>query len=304
MNQKPIRNRFRGKLIEALLLCCTILSGLLAICSQGAETSRVVPAAQIDQSVIAVLVDHGFQGLRVISHIDLTMSFKATSQWTLVVVEDDNPSPQQLATVEDHGPVIVCMVKVITPNCSGKFYRPVASEGSSFDRPFHLLSDKVVFASRGESRPLLLVKLCGAEGANGDCAIATALYKYDKRADSFLRVFLNVTGRNNNQDTRFVERGSLQGDVIVDYPTDHAPYTYWIEVYGPGKLGGYVRILHYRGRTGYGDGNPLSVADSEMPEILRRLGLWRPGDSLPVPTRLPSGCNHLSMHNGEEWCKK
>jgi len=45
----------------------------------------------------------------------------------------------------------------------------------------------------------------------------------------------------------------------------------------------YGRILRYRGLTGYSDGNPLAVADSEMPEILRRLGLWQPGEPLPVP---------------------
>lgn len=82
---------------------------------------------------------------------------------------------------------------------------------------------------------------------------------------------LPLTGRNNNQETRFVERGPLQGNVIVDYPTQDAPYTYWIEVYNAGESSQYVQILRYRGRTGYGDGNPLAVADSEMPEILRRL---------------------------------
>ncbi|MDG6719271.1 hypothetical protein QCE92_13960, partial [Staphylococcus aureus] len=35
--------------------------------------------------------------------------------------------------------------------------------------------------------------------------------------------------------------------------------------------------------TGYGDGNPLAVIDSEMPETLRRLKLWQPGSPLPLP---------------------
>jgi hypothetical protein len=116
-------------------------------------------------------------------------------------------------------------------------------------------------------------------------------------------VFVNFTGRNNNEDARFVESGPLQGDVIVDDPTENAPYTYWIEVYRAGDSGQYGRILRYRGLTGYSDGNPLAVADSEMPEILRRLGLWQPGDPLPVPAHLPQGCSHLFMRHGEEWCK-
>jgi hypothetical protein len=91
--------------------------------------------------------------------------------------------------------------------------------------------------------------------------------------------------------------------VIVVYPTEHAPYTYWVEVYRAGESGQYVRILRYRGRTGYGDGNQLAVADSEMPELLRHLGLWQPGDALPVAVHLPQGCSHLFMGQGEEWCK-
>ena len=112
-----------------------------------------------------------------------------------------------------------------------------------------------------------------------------------------------LTGRNNNQATRFVESGPLQGDVIVDNPTENAPYTYWIEVYRAEDSGQYDRILRYRGLTHYGDGNPLAVADSEMPEILHRLGLWQTGDPLPVPALLPQNCRHLFMRNSEEWCK-
>jgi hypothetical protein len=92
--------------------------------------------------------------------------------------------------------------------------------------------------------------------------------------------------------------------VIVDYPTGHAPYPYWIEVYAPRASEEYAQILRYRGRTRYGDHNPLAVADSEMPEILKRLGFWKPGDALPVPSRKPEGCNQLVLRDGEEWCKQ
>jgi hypothetical protein len=91
--------------------------------------------------------------------------------------------------------------------------------------------------------------------------------------------------------------------VIVDNPTENAPYTYWIEVYRAGDSAQYGRILRYRGLTGYSDGNPLAVTDSEMPEILHRLGSWKPGDPLPVPAHLPKGCHDLFMRHGEEWCK-
>ena len=158
-------------------------------------------------------------------------------------------------------------------------------------------------ANPNQSSPLLFLKVCGEVSGDGDGAIAAALYMYDKGTDRFIRVFLNLTGRNNNQATRFVESGPLQGDVIVDNPTENAPYTYWIEVYRAEDSGKYGRILRYRGHTGYSDGNPLAVADSEMPEILHRLGLWHPGDPLPVPAHLPEGCRDLFMLHSEEWCK-
>lgn len=135
--------------------------------------------------------------------------------------------------------------------------------------------------------------------SNGNCGVATALYGYDQRADHFYHAFLNVTGRNNNQSTRFVESGPLRGDVIVDEPTADAPYTYWIEVYRAGALGRYVRVLRYRGHTGYGDGNPMAVVDSEMPEILRRLGLWHPGDPFPDGLLL---CSYTVLPTGEVKC--
>lgn len=113
----------------------------------------------------------------------------------------------------------------------------------------------------------------------------------------------NVTGSNNNQATRFVETGPLLGDVIVDYPTENAPYTYWIEVYRLGTSERYFRVLRYRGDTAYGDGNQLAVIDSQMPETLRRLGLWRPGDALPVPANRSEECTHPVMRKREEWCK-
>ncbi|MGH8216356.1 MAG: hypothetical protein ACREPZ_11785 [Rhodanobacteraceae bacterium] len=163
----------------------------------------------------------------------------------------------------------------------------------------------VVFAGPGRARPLLMLKTCSAHGLNGSCDIRTALFAYAREKDSFRQVFVNDSGgSNNNQAARFVEHGPLQGDVIADYPTDHAPYAYWIEVYAPGRSGQYARILRYRGHTGYGDGNPLAVADSEMPEILDKLGLWKPSDSLPVPARTPQACGLLVLRRGEEWCSK
>jgi hypothetical protein len=91
--------------------------------------------------------------------------------------------------------------------------------------------------------------------------------------------------------------------VIVAHPTNDAPFTYFVEVYKRNSDSAYSRVLSYRGNTRYGDGNPLAVIDSEMPETLRRLGLWKTGDALPVPRRMPRGCTRLLMRKGVEWCE-
>jgi hypothetical protein len=194
-------------------------------------------------------------------------------------------------------------VKANDPNCSEKFYKQSGNEDPWFDTPYHLSATKVVYAKQNKSNPLLFLQLCGAEGINGNCGIATALYRYDNGADRFVRVFLNLTGRNNNENTRFVESGPLQGDLIADVPTENAPYAYWIEVYRANESGRYAQVLRYRSCTHYGDGNPLAVADSEMPAILIHFGLWKPGDAPPAPAHMPKGCTRLYMRSGEEWCK-
>lgn len=95
----------------------------------------------------------------------------------------------------------------------------------------------------------------------------------------------------------------MRGDTIAAYPTPAAPYTYFVDLYRPDAGGKYVQALHLRGRTGHGDGNPLAVTDSEMPEILRRLGAWKPGDALQIPPSMPDGCRRLYLRKGVEWCR-
>jgi len=266
----------------------------------GAEKPTAVPAEEVDRLTVAALSHQGITKPKVLSHIDLTESFETASQWTFVAVQDGgNP----VDDFEEHGPISLCLVKATNPDCAQRLYQQVRSDMPWFDTPYHLITSSVVYANKNRQVPLLFLKVCGAVSGDGDCEIATALYAYNRADDRFTRVFLNLTGRNNNQATRFVESGPLQGDMIVDNPTKDAPYTYWIEVYRATGSGQYVRILRYRGRTGYSDGNPLPVADSEMPEILRRFGLWRPGDPLPVPAHLPHGCTGVFMRHDEEWCK-
>jgi hypothetical protein len=284
--------------MNTLSLSCAILALAWPSRCLGAN-KPTVSGAEIDQAVIAALSNQGATKPKVISHIDLTQPFGTVNQWTFVAAQEEQPNTE----IEEQGPLHVCLVKARVPDCSENFYQGDRTGQPPFDTPYHLLDNSIVYAGQNKSSPLLFQQLCGAQSFDGNCGVATALYQYEREADRFVRVFLNLTGRNNNEETRFVEKGPLQGDVIVNYPTENAPYTYWIEVYRVNESRHYAQILRYRGRTGYGDGNPLAVADSEMPAILSHLGFRKPGDALPVPWHMPKGCSRLYMKHNEEWCK-
>lgn len=255
----------------------------------------------MEQAIVAALPVWQGRKAQIIKYLDLTQPFATESPWTLVVAQDARPPPADLATMGNTSPIAVCFVKALISSCT----EARGHAGNNWlDMTNGLSAASEVFAGAGKTRPLLMLQTLSAHGVNGNASIGTKLFQYDRKTDGFRQVFVNVNGgTNNNAATRFVEHGALRGDVIVNYPTDEAPYAYWVEVYAPGKSHRYARILRYRSITHYGDGNPLAVADSEMPEIMKRLGVWKPGDALPVPPHAPNGCGPPVMRHGEEWCK-
>lgn len=287
---------------------------LLAGLAAPAVASAGVPSptrTAVEQAVIAAIPAWHGQKATILKYLDLARPFGTVSPWALVVAQA--PGPAADPNLEDHGPMAVCFVMALRPHCMEKYrlhgkwlgwYAKYGSYLSWYVTAYDLANAGIVYAGKEKTRPLLLLKTFSGRSGDGNSNIRTALFDYDRQEDRFLQVFEHLSGgSNNNQAARFVDSGPLQGDVIIDYPTDHAPYTYWMEVYAPTGSGQYTRILRYRGRTGYGDGNPLPVADSEMPEIMERLGFWKPGGALPVPAQMPANCGRLLMRGGEEWCQ-
>lgn len=276
-----------------------LVAGLIAQ-NLAAAAATSSPQAKVEQAVIDALPAWQGKKAQIVDYLDLTKSFVTTTPWALVVARDARPPPADLAMMGNGSPIVICFVKTLTPSCS----EARGHAGARFDMTNGLVTVAVVFAGPGQTRPLLMLQTLSAHGLNGNANIATKLFDYDRKTDRFRKMLVNVVGgTNNNAAARFIGHGPLQGDVIVDYPTDDAPYAYWIEVYVPGKSDRYVRFLRYRSVTRYGDGNPLAVADSEMPEIMERMGLWKPGDALPIPPHAPKGCGSLVTRHGEAWCK-
>jgi hypothetical protein len=285
------------------------LAATLTIVTGGVNAQSLSNTNAVDQAVISKLSAKFGINSKVITHLDMTQPFQTKSRWTFVAAKQ----PDEESSVGDgagnrRGAISLCFVENDEPDCSEEMflarYREEKISVDSGPGPFYeLFASDVVFTGPGKTLPVLWIKGCTMRGANGNCGVSTFLFAYDRKAEKFRVVFFNMMGRNNNQEARLVENGPLLGSVIVAFPTNNAPFTYFVEVYNRTSDSEYSRVLRYRGKTHYGDGNPLAVIDSEMPETLRRLGLWKEGDALPVPPRMPRGCSRLVMREGVERCE-
>jgi hypothetical protein len=232
--------------------------------------------------------------------LDLSKPFAARSPWRLTATQ--GPEAEDPTGDMAPGPIAVCLRKGEASPCDPSIessLNPTAND-DLFGAPHYLNEARVVHPRGPAGSPVLLVQLASMHSGDGDQLILTQLLVYDARSDGFRRVYEHTTGRNNNQDVRLVEGGPLAGDVIAAEPTSSAPYGFWVTVDTYTPAGGYKHALRYRSATTYGDGNPLSVIDSEMPNIEQRLGVWRPGMPLPTPA---GGCPKPHLVRTELWCK-
>ena len=256
-------------------------------------------------AILACLVVSGLAlGAEVSSQIapfDLTKTFNTRSEWKLVVTQGppttdygDNPAPGALRLCLEKDSSSVCALDLAV--------LPQHQSGAPAWEPHYLSATKRVYPQGKPGLPLLLVVTGSMYSGDGDQVIATQLLRYDRDKDLFVRVYVRSTGKNENEEVRYVSSGPLQGAVISAEPTDNAPYGYWIEVNRLSTEGTYRQVLRYRSATHYDDGNSLAVIDSEMPNIERRLGLWSPGPSSPLPADVLKLCPHPHLKHTELWC--
>ena len=232
------------------------------------------------------------------SELDLSGPFATRSAWHIGLVQGP---PVDFDGDKVPGEIRLCLTRPGSGACDPQLrqtLRPDTADGP-YSQPHYLQSAELV-RPRGDARdPLLMVRTASLSSMTNDQLILTQLLAYRAERDGFLRVYEHVTGRNNDQEVRYVPSGPLRGDVISAEPTGDAPFGFWILVsrYASGRP--YQQVLRYRSATRYGDNNPLPVIDSDMAEIQQRLGLWHPGMSLPLPA---APCPKPHLKAMELWC--
>ncbi len=251
----------------------------------------------IGAALLALGVASGAATPRPIPSVNLSQPFGLPPGWQLRVTQG--------ADVEDPlgekapGPLHLCLTRDGGKTCRPSLDDMVASPGDKgvFFQPHFLLAARIIHPR--PDRPLLWVEAASMYGVNGDQRVGRVALSYDRARESFVRVFQLMTGHNNNQEVRYIAKGPLQGAIVSAEPTGNAPFGFWMTVYRLGSAGRYAPVLRYRSGTRYGDGNSLAVIDSEMPEIQRRLNLWRPGQPIPLPER---ACARPHLVRRILWC--
>jgi hypothetical protein len=236
---------------------------------------------------------------KMIASVDLSKPFATRSPWRLTARQGPKVSDTPSGETED-GAIALCISKDGGRTCQPALDKLLLAPGDDakddFFQPHYLSKPTLVHPTDGIA--LMRIEVNSLHAGNGDYRHAMALLSYDRARDIFVPAYRYFVGRNNNQEIRYVAAGPLRGAVISAEPTQNAPFGYWITV---SRLAGntYRQVLRYRSGTRYGDNNSLAVIDAEMPDIQQRLGLWRPGQPLPLPA---SGCAKPHLVKSVLWC--
>jgi len=234
---------------------------------------------------------------KVIASIDLAEPFGARSHWRLIATQ--GPEAESVIGNQEPGAITLCLTRDAGRTCQPGLGDLLGDAGKDdpFVVPHYLDTPEIVHHAPG--RALLLLRVASVHSGNGNQRVATRLLAYDAAKDAFVTAYAQRTGRNNNEEIRYVVQGPLKGAVIFAEPTGDAPFGYWITLSKPDAALHYRQAFRYRSATRYADGNPLAVIDAEMPNIQQRLGLWRPGMKLPLPAR---DCPRPHLVKSALWC--
>lgn len=239
----------------------------------------------------------------VISNIDLSKPLSTREAWRFVATQGPPVAAVDTASGgNEPGRILLCLQATPSTPCDPQLLNALRTASSSndfFREPHYLNAVKIAYPRGSAGRPVLIVQTASMHSGDGDQLVMTQVLAYEKPQNRFVRIFQYTTGKNRNEEVRYINSGRLKGDIISIDPTENAPYAYWVTVSVLSPQYAYKTALRYRSATHYGDGNPLAVIDSEMPNIEHRLGYWKSGMALPLPS---GGCPRPRLVRMELWC--
>lgn len=239
----------------------------------------------------------------VISNIDLSKPFSTREAWHFTATQGPPVSGDDTAAGgEEPGEIQLCLRAAPTAPCDPQLQTAMREPSDTFDyamHPHYLKAIKIVYPRGNAGEPLLLVQTGSLHSGDSDQLVLTQILAYENSQNRFVRVYRYATGKNNNEEVRYVSSGRLRGDIISVDPTENAPYGYWVTVSVLTAQYTYKTALRFRSATHYGDHNSLAVIDSEMPNIERHLGYWKSGMALPLPS---GACPKPHLIRMELWC--
>jgi hypothetical protein len=235
----------------------------------------------------------------IVSRIDLSPAFGAPPGWRFLAFQGPDTADELEGEGRAPGAIRLCISRDGGRSCHPDLSRLLSANfgGESSSVPHFL--NRIRIVRLRPSRAMLLVEAASLHSGDGDQRVGTAALTFDRARNAFVPAYEKWTGHNRNEEIRYIEAGPLRGAIVSAEPTADAPFGFWIVVNRLAPTGRYRQVLRYRSSTHYGDGNPLAVIDSEMPNIQQRLGLWRPGQRLPLPARR---CPRPRLINHELWC--
>jgi hypothetical protein len=234
----------------------------------------------------------------VISNIDLSRLFATGEAWRFIATQ--GPPVAGLYDENEPGQIELCLRATPSAPCDPQLLNALdATSSAKFTQPHYLNVVKVVYPRGSADQPLMFVQTASLHGGNGSQLVLTQVLAYENAQNRFVRIYEYTTGTNNNDEVRYISSGRLKGDIISVDPTENAPYGYWVTVNVLTPQYTYKTVLRYRSATHYGDSNPLAVIDSEMPNIEQRLGYWKSGVALPLPS---GACPRPRLIGMELWC--
>jgi hypothetical protein len=239
----------------------------------------------------------------VISNIDLSSPFATREAWRFIASQGPPVAGDDTLTgYEEPGRIHLCLRAAPSAPCDPELQNALRAASfavDSFTQPHYLNAVKIVYPRGPADQPLLFVQTASLHSGNSNQLVSTQMLAYQNSQNRFVRIYQYTTDRNHNEEVRYLDSGRLKGDIISVDTTENAPYGYWVTVNVLTPQYTYKTVLRYRSATHYGDNNPLAVIDSEMPNIEQRLGYWKSGMALPLPS---GACPRPRLIRMELWC--